>query len=253
MCVVLFLQAGLAPLPPGWRRKWDEAQQKYYYIDDNTQTTHWELPASVALAGDLQSTQCKTTDQIDQIEKADTGTAWGFAHSAMGYAGKATAQGLDWTSRQWRENDGNGKVAAAQASLAKAYEDNTGRKTEDDVFKAKVATGAVGAAVAVSVVSTAATVAVAGGATYMGVKYHAEQNDWEGRYKKTQEDAAASYGEYLGRDPGADYKAAEEAAAAATRGVNSLGTAFVSSYREAKQPELPAEGAPAMTFPALGR
>ena len=42
----------------------------------------------------------------------------------------------------------------------------------------------------------------------MGVKYHAEQNDWEGRYNQTKQDTKAGYAQYLGRDPDADYKVA---------------------------------------------
>lgn len=196
-------------------------------LNDIQQGYETQAPGGAGLRTDFKS--------ADQAAKEDTGTAWGFAHAAMQAAGKVTAQGVAFTERKWRENDGDGAVQSAQASLAKAYEDGTGRKTQDDVFAAKVGAGAVGAAVAVSAASTAATVAVAGGATYVGVKYHASQNDWEGKYQKAQADTAAGYQQYLGRDPREDYKAAQLAAAKAKEGAYSLGSAFIGSYREAKQ------------------
>jgi len=133
-------------LPEGWEKR-KAPDGRWYYIDHNTGTTHWVSPNSaerVALAQDLKAVEAtygaapmgefKTEEQL---AKEDTGSMWGTAHWAMGAAGAATAQGIDWTRKKWIQNNGDGKVEAAQAATKKAYEDNTGRSVEADGTSAK--------------------------------------------------------------------------------------------------------------------
>ena len=81
-----------------------------------------------------------------------------MANYAMSSAGGGLASSVSWMGQKWDENDGDGKVAAAQTSLTQArlsaplpppretcspsprqaYEDNTGRSVEGDSTTAKV-------------------------------------------------------------------------------------------------------------------
>ena len=37
---------GYIDLPPGWEKRWDLKTKRYYFVDHNTQTTHWEAPSA---------------------------------------------------------------------------------------------------------------------------------------------------------------------------------------------------------------
>ena len=34
-------------LPPGWEKQYDEASERFYYVDHKTQITQWENPSSI--------------------------------------------------------------------------------------------------------------------------------------------------------------------------------------------------------------
>eukprot|EP01052_Picozoa_sp_SAG31_P007747 SAG31_NODE_373_length_16597_cov_21.519518_19_plen_620_part_00 len=38
-------------LPPGWERRWDHANSREYFVDHNTQTSHFELPQTAQMGG----------------------------------------------------------------------------------------------------------------------------------------------------------------------------------------------------------
>lgn len=92
----------LSDLPEGWEKKWSEDGNRWFYIDHNTQTTHWDPP--------MRTEEFKTQEQLDK----ESNTLWGWAHSAAANAGAASAMTTNWASEQWKRNNGNSRVATMQ-------------------------------------------------------------------------------------------------------------------------------------------
>ena len=57
-------------LPPGWARDLDRRTGRYYFIDHNTKTTHWNLPAS--LAQSMNQSIMGRNDGPSTVESSET-------------------------------------------------------------------------------------------------------------------------------------------------------------------------------------